>query len=118
MQQQEAGLPGDPLRTSPVSSEEEARARGEVEKEMHIRQATDMIGQLAKKLPTEASEEHRMIFARERREAEDGLMKLGIHHGVFASLILSYNIAGSGSIRAFMENHFSEWDGEEVQLQS
>ncbi|MHB0978264.1 MAG: hypothetical protein ACYC1K_02580 [Minisyncoccota bacterium] len=107
MTQPQQVLPGGPAST-PVSSEA-------TEREANIRQAVDLIGQLARRLPHNVSQEQN---DKDRREAEDTLVSLGICQGMFGSLILSYNQSGPAGIRAFMERHFSEWDGEAAQLQS
>ncbi len=106
MQQQQV-FPGEP-QVSPAPSEA-------TEREANIRQAVDLIGQLARRLPHHVSQEQN---DKDRREAEDTLVSLGICQGMFGSLILSYNQSGPAGIRAFMERHFSKWDGEADQLQS
>lgn len=102
--------PGE--QASPALSDEAA------EREANIHQAIDLIGQLTQKLEMRASQERREAFVQERRRVEGLLMKLGIPQGMFASLILSHNQSGPAGIRAFMERHFSSWDGEEGELQS
>lgn len=109
MTQPQQVLPGGPA--SQVSSEVS-------EKETNIRQAVDLIGQLSRPLKAGASQEQREAFTKERLRVEGLLMELGIPHGTFGSLILSYNHMGSGVVRDSMERHFTSWDGEAAQMDS
>lgn len=109
MTQPQQVLPGEPA----SSASPEA-----IEREANIHQAIDLIEQLTQKLAAGASQEQREMFIKERCRVEGLLLKLGIHQGMFGSLILSYVQSGSRGIRAFMEHHFSTWDGEEGELQS
>jgi|GEM_PF-5315875 len=105
MTQPQQVLPGGPASVSIDLAEKEER----------IQRATNMVGKLARVSPPNVSQ---MEFDHDRREAGDVLVHLGIGRVLFGSLVISYNQRGPSGIRAFLERHFSSWDGEGGELQS